>query len=515
LRFLEEREREPDRRKALAAAGAAIAGALGLSAVAAAAGFLSFLPTDYRGLAQLGLISGAGMACALLASFTVLPAALALPGPRATLPRARRLGGGANAMIAAQGRRICLAALLLGLGCAALLPALRFDFNPINLKDPETESVATFHELAAEPNSSVYTLELLRPDLPAATEAAERLRALPEVGRVLTLQSFVPEDQEPKLNIVDAMASYLGPVFLSFPEPPPEETERAEAVERLNTRLGETAAAGGAPAEAAARLRDALARLAGTAALAEYEDRLFAHFPGLVERLGTALEARPVGLEDVPQALRGQWIAEDGRARVQAFPAGRILGNEDLGRFADAVQAVAPEATGTPIVVTQASRAVVTAFVEASLIAFAAIVVILLVVLRRLDDTLLVLAPLLLAALLTAAASVLLGLAFNFANVIVLPLLLGLGVSAGIHLVLRRREGAGPAVMESSTPRAVLFSALTTLASFGSLALSGHRGMTSMGQLLTVSIVALLLATLVVLPALMAWLRPAPGRTER
>lgn len=209
--------------------------------------------------------------------------------------------------------------------------------------------------------------------------------------------------------------------------------------------------------------------------------------------------------------MRSQWIAEDGRARVQVFSAEQILGNEDLGRFADAVLAVAPDATGTPIVVTEASRTVVAAFIEASLIALAAIVAILMVVLRRLDDTLLVLAPLLLAALLTAAASVVLGLAFNFANVIVLPLLLGLGVSAGIHLVLRRREeGAGRAVMESSTPRAVLFSALTTLASFGSLALSGHRGMTSMGQLLTVSIVALLLATLVVLPALMAWLRPVP-----
>ncbi|MEE8276379.1 MAG: MMPL family transporter, partial [Alphaproteobacteria bacterium] len=127
-----------------------------------------------------------------------------------------------------------------------------------------------------------------------------------------------------------------------------------------------------------------------------------------------------------------------------------------------------------------------------------------------LSEMVLVLAPLALAGVLTAAASVALGLSFNFANVIVLPLLLGLGVASGIHLVLRRRqERDGAAVLASSTPRAVLFSALTTVASFGSLALSGHRGMTSMGQLLTIALAFTLLATLVVLPSLMT--RSASG----
>ncbi|SME93295.1 hypothetical protein SAMN06265365_101576 [Tistlia consotensis] len=513
LRFLEESEQAPDRGSALAATGGAIAGALTLSAVSAAAGFLSFLPTDYLGLAQLGLISGAGMGCALIASFTVLPATLALLKPRARLPRLRRFGDATNGLVRRRRKEICIASLLLGLGCAALLPSLSFDFNPINLKDPKAESVATFRELAAEPNNSVYTLELLRPDLKAAVAEAARLEQLPEVGRVLTLQSFVPEDQDAKLDIVDAMASYLSPVFLSFPEAPPGDRERAAAVAKLSASLATAAGAGDdALAKAAGRLRAALAKLTGPQALTEYETRVFAGFKPLIDQLNTALEAKKVGLDDIPESLRSQWISADGRARIQAYSAHQILDNADLAHFADAVQAVAPDATGTPIIVTQASRTVVAAFIEASLIALVSIVAILLIVLRRLDDTLLVLAPLLLAALLTAAASVLFGLSFNFANVIVLPLLLGLGVSAGIHLVLRRREqGAGHAVMESSTPRAVLFSALTTLASFGSLALSGHRGMTSMGQLLTVSIIALLFSTLVVLPALLAWLHPGPG----
>ena len=150
--------------------------------------------------------------------------------------------------------------------------------------------------------------------------------------------------------------------------------------------------------------------------------------------------------------------------------------------------------------------ALVPAFRQATLTAFVAVTIVLLVLLRRVSDTALVLAPLVLAALLTGATSVVLGLPFNFANVIVLPLLFGLGVASGVHLVMRRRRTEDAAeLLRTSTPRAVLYSALTTIASFGSLALSGHRGMTSMGQLLTIAIVYTLIGTLVVLPALMIW----------
>ena len=156
---------------------------------------------------------------------------------------------------------------------------------------------------------------------------------------------------------------------------------------------------------------------------------------------------------------------------------------------------------------------VVGAFVQASWTALLLITVLLMVVLRRSGDVVLVLTPLLLAALFTAGSSVLLGLQLNFANVIVLPLLLGLGVSGAIHVVMRRNErtagAAEPSFARSSTPRAVLFSALTTIASFGSLAVSTHKGMASMGLLLTIAILWSLVCTLIILPALMSLSRPA------
>jgi predicted RND superfamily exporter protein len=183
--------------------------------------------------------------------------------------------------------------------------------------------------------------------------------------------------------------------------------------------------------------------------------------------------------------------------------------NRDLEHFADAVLAVAPAATGAPVVVTEAARAVIGAFAEASLIAFGLITLLLIIVLRRPADVVLVFLPLAVAVLWTAASAVILGLALNFANVIVLPLLLGLGVSGAIHVVVRRRQaGAASAGGLASTPRAILFSALTTIASFGSLAVSSHLGMASMGLLLTIAILWSLVATLILLPALLT-LKPA------
>jgi hypothetical protein len=262
--------------------------------------------------------------------------------------------------------------------------------------------------------------------------------------------------------------------------------------------------------EAGRRLTDALARLEGAeaAVLADLEARLLAGFERYLDDLDAALGARPLDLGDLPAALTDRWIAADGRARVQATPQGVVVDGEDMFRFAAAVQAVAPQATGAPVVLTEGSRVVVGAFLTATGLTLAAIGLMLGVLLRRLDDAVLTLAPLLLAALLTLATAALADLPLNFANVIVLPLLFGLGVSSSIHMVMRRRRDAvtAPALLATSTPRAVLFSVLTTAASFGSLAVTEHRGMSSMGVLLTVAIAYTLVATLVVLPAMMHWL---------
>lgn len=520
LRYREEAIRLGDRTRAIRIATAAVGVALFLSAVSAAAGFYSFLPTDYLGLAELGLIAGSGMFIALGLSLTLLPALLTLlpfPGGGAVAEPRTSEDASSNILQRRSGLVLGLA-IVVGLAGAALLPFLRFDFNPINLTDPSMPSVSTFLEMAADPESGVYTAEMLAEDLEAGRALEDRLEVLPEVGRVLTIESFVPDHQEEKLRIIADMALFLGPVVQTEPgkvELPPEQLR--EALRSLRTNAASLASrASGETAAAAERLAVALTDIgeaeADVALLARLNRSLAGNIPAAVAGLRTALGAEPVGMEDLPPELTQFWVTDDGRIRVKAWPARPLLSNREMEAFADAVLATAPTATGVPIVVSEAGAAVIDAFVEASLIALAAITLILAVALRRPSEVLMVLAPLVLAAILSGATTVALGLSLNFANVIALPLLLGLGVSSGIQLVVRRRQMSGDGdLMNSSTPRAVLFSALTTVASFGSLAISGHRGMMSMGLLLTIAIVWTLVATLIVLPALMHKL---PGRTD-
>ncbi|MEZ5931856.1 MAG: MMPL family transporter [Alphaproteobacteria bacterium] len=515
LRYKEEMQRQPGHEEALDRAVGAVSRPLSLSAICAALGFIAFVPTDYRGLAELGIISASGMAVAWAASLVLLPALLRLM-PLKTAP-----GSAPKSAASPLPWTERFASTILGITVIAavslvpLLPRVTFDFNPLNLKDPNSESVATFLDLERNPDTATNIIQVLASDLGEAERIAEQLRGTPGIGDVITLSSFVPKDQDEKLSIISDMAFFLGPLA---PETDAsiDDRERRAALDRLISALDKA----DLQAESAGkRLLDSLNALAAGADgpsdqdLADLEARLTRYLPDLLTRLDRALLAEKVDLDSLPANLRADWINEAGEAKVMARPAIGIHDNRALQRFADAALGAAPNATGTPIIITEAGRVVVAAFVEASVIAFALITLVLIAVLRRATDVLLVLLPLALAILFTGGTSALLGLELNFANVIVLPLLLGLGVSGAIHVVMRRRTlGAGDAASGTiSTPRAVLFSALTTIASFGSLAISPHPGMASMGLLLTLAILWSLVCTLVILPALFALIEPLRG----
>jgi hopanoid biosynthesis associated RND transporter like protein HpnN len=500
LRFQEALAAEVRERAALRAATAGVGGPLSLSALCAGCGFLAFVPTDYQGLAELGIISTAGMAIAWLASLTLLPALLAMLRPQLQPVERRR---GPQRRLRRPGLVVIIAALA-GVASLPALSAVRFDFNPLHLKDPESESMRTFAGLAADPATSPHVIDVLAPSLEQADALAARLEALGEIGEALTLSSFVPEAQDEKLELIESLAFYLGPALA-----PPDRTASSTAQAR-RAALAELRAllADASPGPGAAHLEAALAGFGQDprdAALAEFEARLTGTLPWLLERLRQALDARPVDPEDLPVELRDQWVNERGEARILVRPAIPIVDNAVLEQFTRAVLAVAPNATGTPVVVMQGGEEVVQAFRQASGLSLTVITVLLAIVLRKVRDLAFVLAPLGLAVLFTAASAVLLDLQLNFANVIVLPLLLGLGVSGALHVVMRwREEGEDGDLAATSTPRAVLFSALTTVASFGSLAVSAHPGLASMGLLLTIAIFWSLVCSLLILPSILA-----------
>lgn len=259
---------------------------------------------------------------------------------------------------------------------------------------------------------------------------------------------------------------------------------------------------------AAARLGKALeAALArGPAALPALEANLSDGVPRRLEDMRLALNAKKVSLDTIPGDLKRDWVTADGRALIEVYPKGDGRQNPVLRDFAASVRQIAPDATGTPVTIQESAKTVIGAFLTAGSIAVVAIALLLLVVLRRVEDVMLVLGPLLLAGLMTLATSVLVDLPLNYANIIALPLLLGVGVSFDVYFVMRWRAGASD-LLQSSTARAILFSALTTGTAFGSLALSNHPGTSEMGKLLTIALIYTLFCTFIILPALLGSLR--------
>jgi hopanoid biosynthesis associated RND transporter like protein HpnN len=522
----EQRHRLQDQtlRPALVAAAGTAGEGIALAALALGVGFLAFLPTDYRGLSELGLIAAAGMLIAVLISLTTLPAWLVF-----TRPRPEREGVG-YAMLAPldrfltrEARSVAAAALLVGLGCAALLPLLRFDTNPLNLRNPKTEAVATFRELMRSRETTPNIIEALAPDLPAAQALARRLEALPEVAGTATLASFVPEAQPAKLALIEDARDLLG-LTLEPPEVAPAPDDAAVRAALGKAAAGLRDAAGPLVRAAASQGEGGLAAEAGRLAtalghLAEGPEagrnRLAAALlPGLDATLGTlrlALAARPVTLETLPRSLVADWVAPDGRARVEIRPRDLSDRSEAMAGFARAVQSVVPGATGPAISVQASAHTIQTAFLRAGLIATGLTLALLLLTLRSWRLALLAMAPLALAGLLTLATCIAIGMPLNLANIIALPLLFAQGVAFDIYYVAAWRNGER-SLLPSSLTRAVLYSALTNGTAFGTLALSDHPGTASMGVLLTMSLLYALAAVMLTLPALLPLFARDAGR---
>lgn len=513
LRYKEEIDRGRDQASALASAAEGSARPLGLSALAAAAGFYSFVPTDYVGLSELGVIAGTSMFIALLATFTVLPALLTLVPLRPA--RMTAAPAGAELFLRRHGRLVAAAAVALGLVACAFVPQVRFDLNPINLKDPTVESVRTFLDLAQTSRNSPFTIQVLARDAGAAESLAQRLDKLDEVDSTMTIADFVPKQQAEKIDAIEGMNLFLAPLLdnraAAFNA---DAAARRKALRDFRPKL---AAVANGTEEVAVALQPVAARLAATldrlgddpTLLERLETALLRFLPERLDRLREALGAKPVTLATLPASIRAHYIAPDGRARLQVFPAEDLSNTSAMERFVAAVRQVAPDATDSPVEIIEAGRTVVGAVRQAAITAAVLVAVLLVILLRSVREALLVMVPLVLAAAFTSATTVIFDLPFNYANVIVLPLLAGLGVASGIHLVHRADDAApGEALVDTSTPRAVICSALTTIGSFGSLATSTHRGTASMGELLMIAITFTLLCTLVVLPALLACFPP-------
>lgn len=499
--------------------------ALSLAALAAALSFYAFVPTSYAGIVDLGLISGTSMLIALLMTLTLLPAFLTL-WPARQRPPVHSLPhpGLTPALVRYPIHRYAYGVLAMVMVLAVLaVPAVlraSFDFNPLSLIDPHAEGVRVFRQLLAEPGTSPYRIEIVAPDLSSANALAARLDKLPTVSQAVTLSSYIPAEQSEKLAVLQNLQILVPPFSLLMPaalQPPAADT--GAVLTDFSGRLVALSMAegqGSPTGQAAMQLQSALQRFHhrygdNPQAINALQERIMGGLPPELQRLGMALTAAPVTLQSLPEDLRTRYVTPQGQARIEVFPRANLSSNAAMLDFVRNVQQVAPQAAGAPVMLVEGGEAVLAAFQEATAIAMISISLLLLLVLRCWRDTLLVMAPLLLAALFTVASMSYLGLSFNLGNIIVLPLLIGLGVAFAIYIVARWRSGTDVAhMLQTSTPLAVFFSGITTLSAFGSMAISLDPGMASLGKTLSLALAMVLLCILVVLPALLLLFTHSP-----
>lgn len=482
-----------------------------LCAITTSMGFLAFIPTDYSGVSELGIISAGGMFIGLAVSLTVLPALLTVLNLKTVKPitSSYRLGF-LTALAFRQSKRIRICSFIFAICSGLLLTQLVFDANPINLRDPASESVSTIKELLASQTDSPFALSVLANDRKSAAQLAVQLKQLSSVHSTIFLDDLLAKNQHDKLEIIEELDLILGHQLNTF-EHKLIDTNPRQALLNLLSTLAKVL-----QQPAVNTSRATLEKLQNNIQLftSHYsklnnrsyhtlEENILGLLPYTMDRLRTSLTAVAYQLSDLPDYLKYHWLSPKGLYRILIMPEYNQNQVENLKQFVTEVQAIAPTSSGLSVADQASGVAVVNAFIQAFTSAIVAIFLLLLLILREFKSALLVIGPLLLAALLTGATNVLLNNAFNFANIIALPLLMGMGVDSGIHIMHRLKSSCSgnKEILQSSTARGVFFSALTTLCSFSSLAFTSHVGTASMGLLLAVGIFFTLICTLIVLPA--------------
>jgi hopanoid biosynthesis associated RND transporter like protein HpnN len=484
-----------------------------LCAVTTSIGFFAFIPTDYEGVSELGLISGGGMFVGLITSLTLLPALLKVFSIK-QMPQkqASTLPCFICTFPFKYAKAIRYTSVLLAVAAAFSLNYVYLDSNPVNLRDQNSQSVRAFKDLLQSKYRSPFVLIGLSDSLEKAESLAKQVKQLPSVNKAITLNSFVAKDQAEKLEIIEDLDIVLGADLDSFNRPL-DKADSRQGLLNLQTKINLALAnpiSNASPEllqklqqDITAFIHSADAMTSPEASYQQLETSLLRLLPFTMQQLSSSLLAYEYELEDIPVTIKQNWVSQSGIYKVMIDPKKDLNIAENLTEFATDVQSIDNSVTGLPVSDLAAGAVISKVFVQAFSTAFIIIFIVLLLLLRNLRNSLLVMWPLLLAGLLTAAANVLLNNPFNFANIIALPLLMGMGVDSGIHIMHRLHSGLekGEHLLQTSTARGVFFSSLTTLLSFTSLAFTNHQGIASMGLLLAIGISFTLICTLIVLPA--------------
>ena len=478
-----------------------------IAAITTALAFFATMFADFQAVAELGWIAGSGVFLCAVACLTLLPALMSLArrevAPPDVLPFAPR------AFLPALARRprgVLLASLAVMLAAGAAASQVKYDPNLLHMQARGLESVAWEEELLRHSAGATWDALSLTADREAALAAKARFEALPGVGRVVEAASLLPGDQERKLPVLASIHGKLAKLPATFA--PGRSQSLPAKLDRLRASATD------------ANLQAAIDAFRA-APDADIDRKLAASLHEELAQLRSLSEPRPLTVADLPPEFRERYIGAHGEFLVRAYAAGNLWEYDELAAFTAAAATADPQATGKAFRTLEGLDQMKRGFGRAALLALGVIVGVLWLDLRRMRSLLLGLLPLACGVVLTLGVMAACGVPLNPANLIALPLIVGVGVDNGVHVLHDHAEGRrGRYELGAATGRGIFVAALTTVLGFGTLILARHRGMASLGLTLTLGVAACMIAALVVLPALLRVLgapeaKPEPLRLRR
>ncbi len=510
-----------------------------------AGAFFAMALTDFRGIQEMGVISGGGLLLCLIPMITLLPVLL-LRGKRQnridevaaqaesrqnalTTPAAK--GAPVEAIdVRARLERYWLdrpwtvvgVVLALSVLAAVRLPRVHFDYNLLNMQSAGLPAVVFEHKLIESSEKSVLFGAIVADSLEHAAEIESRVQALPSVASTDSMARYLSEDQTGKLRLVrEARSNLAGLKFAPVDAGPVDLTDLSQRLFGFAGYLGlavdEVAKTDDqALATRLRSIRDAVKELrvamfrgdreANAAKLGAFQRAFLGDMQETLSAIRDQDDSGPLTIPDLPGPLRNRFVGKTGKHLVQVYPRHDVWSRAEQETFVRELRSVEPKVTGTPVQLYEYTSLLKNSYVEAAWWALGAITILVFLHFRAVGPVLLSLLPVAVGTLWMIGFMGWAGIPFNPANIMTLPLVIGIGVTNGIHILNRFAEERNPDILGKSTGKAVLVSGLTTIAGFGSLIVGEHQGIQSLGWIMAVGTATCMIAGLTFLPAVLTLL---------
>ena len=504
-----------------------------------AAAFYAMCFNDFTGLTELGWIAGSGVVMALVASLSILPALLLWRdrnGAKINLGKLR-LDRGAMWDRKLTSHPYLVLAVAAGITLIAWKQCQKvsFDHNLLHLQNPKMESVRLTRELLNMGDGSLIYGVIMADSVEQADDLAIQLRALPTVSKVRTLGDLVPRDQKKRMEEVSRIARVSGEITLGSGGESSVDVPKAkkdlefllessqEGAKQAKQYLGLSGRARQAvatfeklipPLERAVAALDKLSLEEAKQRLARHQVKLVGSITQNLGWLKTQRGDRPLTVDDLPAELRQRYLSSHGKVLLEVVPAVDVWERKPNEEFVAEMQKIAPGATGTPVMNLEYIDLLMKSYIQASFYAAGVILLLIFLLFRNLKDLVLTLLPLGLGVLWLFGALGLFHIQLDPANIVTMPMILGIGVAYGVYVMDRYREEGGVRIFASSTGKAVVLSALTTLFGFGSMLFGQYRGLVSLGMVMSLGVIFNLISALVVLPQILALQDKRGGEEE-